>query len=93
MRALGLATGRKGWIGCDTLIARVQVEFDMTYPHLDAFRQILEGTQKARAEMGEGAEKILDALLRRQVDLEKTKTRINDDIKRGSRLSRGKIPR
>lgn len=65
----------------------------MTYLQLDAFRQFLKGTQKARAEMGEGAEKILDALKVKQVDFDKNKTRIEDDIKRGARLSKGKIPR
>lgn len=65
----------------------------MTYLQIDAFRQILKGTQKARAEMGEGAEKILEALKSQQVDFDKTKARIENDIKRGARLSRGKIPR
>lgn len=59
----------------------------------DAFRQFLKGTQKARADMGEGAEKILDALKVKQVDFEKSKERINNDIKRGARLSRGRLPR
>lgn len=59
----------------------------------DAFRQFLKGTQKARADMGEGAEKILDALKAKQVDFEKSKERINNDIKRGARLSRGRLPR
>lgn len=65
----------------------------MTCQQLDAFRHILKGTQKARAEMGEGADKILEALKSKQVDFDKNKARIEDDIKRGARLSRGKIPR
>ncbi len=65
----------------------------MTYLQLDAFRQFLKGTQKARADMGEGAEKILDALKSKQVDFNKNKARVDNDIKRGARLSRGKLPR
>lgn len=64
----------------------------MASTQLEALRQLLNGTQKARDEMGEGATMILSAILDKHEKVEKDKERIKNDIKRGSRLSKGRIP-
>lgn len=60
---------------------------------LDALREVLKTTEKAREKMGIGASMILKGLIEQREKFETDKKRIEDDIKRGARLSDGEIPR
>ncbi len=60
---------------------------------LDALREVLKTTENARDKMGIGASMILKGLIEQREKFEIDKKRIEDDIKRGARLSNGEIPR
>lgn len=65
----------------------------MSTAQLDALREVLKTTEKARDKMGSGASMILQGLIEQRVKFDIEKKRIEDDIKRGARLSRGQLPR
>lgn len=65
----------------------------MSTAQLDAMREALKVAQKARDQMGAGATMILQGLIEQREKFELDKKRIEDDIKRGARLSRGQLPR
>lgn len=64
----------------------------MTSPQLEALRKMLKDTQESKEHKSEGVSDILRAMIERQKQFDLDKEKIKDDIKRGSRLSRGKIP-
>ncbi|MFT3815264.1 MAG: hypothetical protein QM740_18110 [Acidovorax sp.] len=65
----------------------------MTTAQIDALREVLKIAEKARDQMGAGAIMILQGLIEQREKFEHDKKRIEDDIKRGARLSRGGLPR
>ncbi len=65
----------------------------MSTAQIDALREVLKGSQQARDKIGRGATMILQGLIEQREKFEIDKKRIEDDIKRGSKLSSGKLPR
>lgn len=65
----------------------------MSTAQLDALREVLKTAEKAREQMGAGASMILQSLIEQREKFDIDKKRIEDDIKRGARLSKGQIPR
>ena len=65
----------------------------MTTAQIDALREMLKVAEKARNHMGAGATMILKGLIEQREKFDQDKKRIEDDIKRGARLSRGQLPR
>lgn len=65
----------------------------MSTAQIDALREVLKVTERARNQMGSGATMILHSLIEQREKFDRDKKRIEDDIKRGARLSRGKLPR
>lgn len=64
----------------------------MTSPLLEALRNMQKDTKEAKEQISDGVNEILQAMMDRQKQFEHDKERIKNDIKRGARLSRGKIP-
>ena len=59
---------------------------------VEALRAMLEASKKAEAGLREGAKSVLQGIEQRQREFEDNKKRIEDDIKRGSKLSKGRMP-
>ncbi len=72
---------------------RKSKEHIVSTAQLDALREVLKTTEKARDKMGAGASMILRGLIEQREKFDTDKKRIEDDIKRGARTSRGQLPR
>ena len=64
----------------------------MTSSQLDALRKLKEDAEKSKQRHSEEISLMLQAMIERQKQFDQDQERIRDDIKRGARLSRGKIP-
>lgn len=59
---------------------------------VEALRAMLEASEEANAGLRESAMKVIRGLEQRHREFESKKKQIEDDIRRGSRLSKGRIP-
>ena len=58
----------------------------------EALLSMLEASKKVSIGMRDGATKVLRGLEQRQREFEEKKKRIEDDIKRGSRVTKHRLP-
>lgn len=64
----------------------------MTQPNLELIRVMQLAAEKAHKSLRAGAATVLHGFEQRQKEFEIKQQDIENDIKRGSRLSKGKIP-
>ncbi len=59
---------------------------------LDGLEEMLWASKKAEAGLVDAARKVVRGFEEKQREFHQNKQRIEDDIKRGARLSKGRIP-
>jgi len=65
---------------------------DRSPPQTNGFDELLAASKQVEAGLLDAAKKMLRGFEQRQREFQQNKERIEDDIKRGARLSSGRIP-